>query len=151
MTFSTASMDFSPFSNFINSNSRLTLDVYPNIAFSKLATGATAPAVLAMSTFLQQGQTVFSTTTTTSFVNVVNTLIYLESGDIINSSNYYTTPIKLAIPPGVVRNYTNPFNLIHYLPKGMNNAEYQNALHSTCVTPYFASTGSLFLSIQNHA
>jgi len=150
MCFSTASIDFTPFSSFMDSNSRLTLDIYPTIAFSKVGTGATGPVVLAMSTFLQQDNTVFSTTTVTSFVTAANTRMFLENGTFVDSSNFYTTPIKMAIPQGIVSSFASPYSLIHYLPNGMNDGQYQTALHSTCVTPYFASTGSLYLSIQNH-
>jgi hypothetical protein len=153
MTFSTATISLAPFSNYINSNSRITLDVYPNIAFSKLATGASNVAILPISSFLQYGNTQLLETNTTSFLYAGNTRILLESGinNYINASNFYTTPIKIQIPPNTVSNYSMNYNLVHYMPNGVNNGQLQNALHSNDMHLYFGTTGSIFISIQNIA
>ena len=155
LTFSTASIDLSGFSNYITSNSRLTIDVYPNIAFSKLATGATATTVLPISTFLKYGNTNLYSTTVTSFLNVTNTRVMLErSVDgfppiYVDQSNFFNTPIKLYIPTGEIQTFSNTYNLVHYMPSSLNFNLYQNALHSNDITPFFGSTGSLFVSVQN--
>jgi len=155
LTFSTASIDFSGFSNYITSNSRITIDVYPNIAFSKLATGATATAVLPISTFLKYGDINMYSTTVTSFLNVTNTRVMLErSVDgfppvYVDQSNFFNTPIKLCVPTGEIRSFSNTYNLVHYMPSSLNFNFYQNALHSNDITPFFGSTGSLFVSVQN--
>jgi hypothetical protein len=155
MTFSTASIDLSGFSNYIASNSRVTIDVYPNIAFSKLATGATATTVLPISTFLKYGNSNMYNTTVTSFLNVTNTRVMLErSVDgfppiYVDQSNFFNTPIKLCIPTGIIQTFSNTYNLVHYMPSSLNFNLYQNALHSNDITPFFGSTGSLFVSVQN--
>jgi hypothetical protein len=155
MTFSTASIDLSGFSNYIGSNSRVTIDVYPNIAFSKLATGATTTAVLPISTFLKYGNSNMYSTTVTSFLNVINTRVMLErSVDgfppvYVDQSNFFNTPIKLSVPTGDIKTFSNTYNLVHYMPSSLNFNLYQNALHSNDITPFFGSTGSLFVSIQN--
>jgi hypothetical protein len=155
MTFSTASIDFSGFSNYIASNSRITIDVYPNIAFSKLATGATATAVLPISTFLKYGNSNMYDTTVTSYLNVTNTRVLLErSVDgfppiYVDQSNFFNTPIKLCVPTGAIQTFSNTYNLVHYMPSSLNFNLYQNALHSNDITPFFASTGSLYVSVQN--
>jgi hypothetical protein len=155
LTFSTASIDLSGFSNYIASNSRVTIDVYPNIAFSKLATGATTTAVLPISTFLKYGNTNMYSTTVTSFLNVINTRVMLErSVDgfppvYVDQSNFFNTPIKLTVPTGDIKTFSNTYNLVHYMPSSLNFSLYQNALHSNDITPFFGSTGSLFVSIQN--
>ena len=151
MQFSTASIDLTPFSPYINSNSRITLDIYPTIAFTKLATGATNVAVLPISSFLQQGNSTYYNTTTTSFLYAGNTRVQLEDGYSVDSSNIFNTPISIQIPPGTVSSFINPYNLIHYMPNSINRGGYQNALHSTILTPYFGNTGSIFVSVQNIA
>jgi hypothetical protein len=153
LLFSTAQISFAPFSNFINSNSRITIDLYPTIIFSKLATGATALAVLPISTLLMCNVAVpFPTTTVQNHVFVNNTRVTLESGNIIDNSNSFKTPIKMTIPPGIVSsNFTVPYNILHYMPSSLNNGAFQNALHNQTVVPYFGSTGSIFISVQNLA
>lgn len=150
ITFSTALINFSEFSSFINSNSRLTLDIYPTIALSKLATGATALPTLFISSFLQAGNTPFYNTTTISPVFIGNTRTLLENGSYVDSSNIFNQPIKMTIPQNIVNNaYLSSFALVHYMPSSLNNGGFQNALHNAQVTPTFASTNSLFLSVQN--
>jgi hypothetical protein len=80
-----------------------------------------------------------------------NTRVSLENGRSVDASNLYNTPISIQIPPGTITNYTQPYNLVHYMPNSINNAQYQNALHSTIFTPYFSPTGSIFVSVQNMA
>lgn len=149
LQFSTASINLAGFSNYIASNSRVTLDIYPNIAFSKLATGASNMTVLPISTFLQFGQTYLLSTTVTSYLNVTNTRTLLETGLYVDCSNFFTTPIKISLPTGSISNFTNMYNVVHYMPSSLNNGAFQNALHSNDVTPFFGSTGSLFVSVQN--
>jgi hypothetical protein len=150
LTFSTLSIDFSPFSSFMNSNSRVTLEVYPTIAFSKLATGATNVAFLPISSFLQVDNCNLTSTTVGSHVFVGNTRTLLENNSYVDSSNVWNTPIKMSIPPGKIYNTTSKFSLVHYMPSSMNSGPLQNALHNNTISPFFAST-CVFLSIQNLA
>ncbi len=155
MTFSTVVMDFTPFSNYIYASTVVTLDLYPNIAFTKLGTGATAIPTLPISSFLQFDGTPNLSSVTTSFLNANNTVLNLEPlirGDpyiTIDNSNFFTTPIKLVLYPGTISNYTKPYTLMHYMPKGLQYSPLQNALHSSDIFLTFAETGSLFISIQN--
>jgi hypothetical protein len=150
LCFSTANLNFSHFSSFIDANSRLTLDIYPTIALSKLATGATALPTLFISSFLQAGNTRFFSTTTNSAVFIGNTRTLLENGSYVDSSNIFNQCIKMTIPMNIVNNcYSSTFSLIHYMPSSLNNGGFQNALHDAQITPTFASTNSLFLSVQN--
>lgn len=153
MRFSTAAISLAPFSSFINSASRVTIDIFPQIAFSKLATGANNIAVLPISSFLQYSNTNILTTTVQSHVMINNTYMIQSNGGVItytDSSNFFNSPIRIAIPPGTIgTNYTQTYNLVHYMPSSLNNGAYQNALHNCNVTPYFGSTGSIFVSVQN--
>lgn len=149
MEFSTATIRLDAFSSFINNNSRVTLDIYPTYAFTKLGTGATKPVIVAMSTLLKSGNTVLLDTATTNSLFIGNTRVLLESGLTVDSSNIYNQPIKLTVPIPHVWDYTNPYTLYHYMPSSIQTNQLQNGLHSTIVTPYFGSTGSIFVSVQN--
>jgi len=148
MEFSTAKIRFDAFSSFINSNSKVTLDIYPTYAFSKLGTGATQTAILTISTMLKSGNILLSNTIATNSLFVANTQVRLENGSIIDSSNIYSQPIKISIPPRVW-DFTNPYTLYHFMPNSVQFGALQNALHDATITPYFGSTGSIFVSIQN--
>jgi len=149
MEFSTATINMAGFSNFLNNNSRVTLDIYPTYAFSKLGTGATNPAIVYISTLLKSGNNLLLNTAVTSALYVGNTRTLLESGVTVDSFNIFNQPIKLNIPIPVVWDFTTPYSIYHYMPKSIQTNQLQNALHSTIVTPYFGSTGSIFISIQN--
>jgi hypothetical protein len=149
MEFSTATIRLDAFSSFINNNSRVTLDIYPTYVFTKLGTGATKPVVVAMSTLLKSGNTVLLNTAVTNSLFVGNTRVLLESGLTVDSSNVYNQPIKLTVPIPHVWDYTNPYTLYHYMPSSIQTNQLQNAIHSTIVTPYFGSTGSIYVSVQN--
>jgi hypothetical protein len=143
----------SPFSSFIDSNSRVTIDIFPQIAFSKLATGANNIAILPISSFLQYNTTNIFATTVQNYALIANTYMIQSNGGVISytdSSNFFNTPIRIAIPPGTIgSNYIQPYTLVHYMPSSLNNGAFQNALHNCNVTPYFGSTGSIFVSVQN--
>jgi hypothetical protein len=148
LIFSTASINFASFSNFINTSTILTLDIYPTFAFTKLGTGATNVAVLPISTILMYGNTPVSPTFT-SYVYAGNTRTLLENGATVDSSNFYNSPIRLSfVAEPLVGKYNSNYTLYHMMPNGIQNNELQNALHSTLVTSYIPPT-NLFLSIQN--
>jgi len=150
MEFSTASIRLDALSSFIDARSRITIDVFPTYAFTKLGTGATAPAMLYMSSMLKYGgTTVLYNTTTTSAVFAGTTKITYENNSVSDSSNIFNQPIRLSIPQGTILNYQQPYTLYHYMPSSIQKNQLQNALHSNIITPYFGSTGSIFVSVQN--
>jgi hypothetical protein len=160
LQFSTASINFSPFSSIIDSNSRITLDFYPTIAFTKLATGANNVAMLPISSFLQIGPTPNLSTTTVSYLYAGNTQIFqtqtigggTQITTYIDASNIWNQPFRMAIPKNTIPgNYLSNFNLVHIMPSSLNNGAFQNALHSNLITPLFPSTNSIFITIQNQA
>jgi hypothetical protein len=116
----------------------------------KLGTGATAVPVLPISSLLQYDTNYLHRTTVTSYIYPGNTRVARENGAYIDASNFYTTPIRIYVPPGIVNgNYDYNYSLIHYMPSSLNDGAYQNALHSNTVTPFFGSTGSIYVSVQN--
>jgi hypothetical protein len=159
MEFSTALLKMDSFSSFIDHKSRVTIEVYPSISFTKLATSATAPAVLPISTLLKYGNTILNDTVTTNYLSVGNTRTMLETNVFVDSSNMFNQPIRLSIPQGIfaeldasgntIKNYSFPYTIYHYMPSSVNNGLLKNALHSNYITPYFGSTGSLFVTVQN--
>lgn len=160
MEFSTALLKMDSFSSFIDDKSRVTIELYPTIAFTKLATGATNVAILPISTLLKYGDTLIGNSVTTNYLYAGNTKVMLEGNPQgIDASNIFNQPIRLSIPQGTfasldvdgnkVNNYNFPYTVYHYMPRSVNQAQLQNALHSNYITPYFGSTGSVFVTVQN--
>jgi len=170
MSFSTASINFAPFSNYIDRSSIVTLDIYPTFLFSKLATGASNVTVIPISTSVQygvgSGSILNSDICVTSFAYLTNTQVIANRTDIygnpiptdqwtfLDSSNAYTTPIRMTFPKEFFVDsggsyFTSNYTLVHQLPSSLNNGAYQNALHNNTITPYFTQNDSLFVSIQN--
>jgi hypothetical protein len=158
MEFSTAVLKMDSFSSFIDHKSRVTIEVFPSLSFTKLATGATNVAILPISTLLKYGES-FIHCTTTNYMYVGNTKTVLENGLPVDSSNVFNQPIRISIPQGIfayldpsgnkINNYAVPYSLYHYMPSSINNGQLQNALHANHITPYFGSTGSIFVTVQN--
>lgn len=150
MVFSTANVNLGAYSSFVNSNSLVTIDYYPTILFSKLATGASNVAMIEMSTMAQFGQTILSTPVTTSYLFAGNTTTTLENTSVVNSSNLYNTPIKLQFSTNVIRSlYPSTMTFVHVLNSSINNGSFQNALHNCNVTPYVSRQNGVFVSVQN--
>ena len=152
MEFSTAVIRLDAVSSFINSNSRITVDVFPTLAFTKLGTGATAPAMLYISTMLKAGPTtlLYSTTTTSALYAGTTQMSFEGNPSLrVDSSNIFNQPIRLTIPYGTALDFSKQFTLYHYMPSSIQKNLLQNALHSNIVTPFFGSTGSIFVSVQN--
>jgi len=148
LVFSTASINLSTFSSFINISTIITLDIYPSFAFTKLGTGATNVALLPISTILQYGNTIASAPFT-SYLYAGNTQTKLENEKLVDASNFYNSPIRLTLSTGVtLGNYTNNYTLYHRMPSSIQLNQLQNALHSTFVTSYIPQN-SIFISIQN--
>jgi hypothetical protein len=155
MEFSTATIRLDAFSNFTNSNSRITIEAYPTLLFTKLGTACTSPICLPISTLLKYGNnTLLYNTTTTNYLFAANGLATIGSigtnnNSNINSSNAFQQPIRISVPQNTVLNYESNYSLYHYMPNSINNAQFQQGLHSNQFTPYFGSTGSIFVSVQN--
>jgi hypothetical protein len=154
LTFSSANFSLSSFNPYMISSTRITLDFYPQIAFTKLATGATAPALITVSSFLQVGTTqLLNTTVNTSFLASQSVVIQgYPSGPLqyYDASNTYTSPIRITVlGSSIVGNTASTFTLVHVLPSSLNNGGFQNALHGCNVTPVFGNPGGLYVSVQN--
>lgn len=149
LEFSTAVMRLDSFSSFMNSNSKVTFDIYPTYSFTKLGTGATEIPVLPLSTLLKCGSNILYNTCVTRHLYAGNTRTLLESGLSVDSFNIFNQPIRLTVPAPYEWDYTKTYDIYHYMPSSVQFGALQNALHSTIVTPYFGSTGSIFVTVQN--
>jgi hypothetical protein len=150
MIFSTATLNMAPFSNFINQSSIITVDFYPTYAFTKIASGATAPAMICMSSFLTYNGSNIQSSVTESYFYVSRSRVTLENTNVIDDSNIFTQPIRIVIPQNTVNcNVLGTYYLTHRLVSSVNQGSFQNALHCNLVTPMFGSRGSIFVSVQN--
>ena len=158
MEFTTATIRLDAFSSFTNSNSRITIETYPTILFSKLGTGSVinTPLCFPISTLLKYGNnTLLYNTTTTNYLFAANGMSIVSdpasSNGIrfIDSSNAFQQPIRISVPQNTVLNYESNYSLYHYMPGAINYGVFQQGLHNNNFTPYFGSTGSIFVSVQN--
>jgi len=153
MEFSTAIIRLDALSSFINTTySKVTIEVYPTLSFSHIGTGASKGVVIPISTMLKsEPGFLLSNTTVTNFFYVGNSST-TYTGNPVNPqsmNNVYTQPIRISIPQGTVLNYATPYTLYHYMPGSVQGGALQNALHDNVITPYYGSTGSIFVSVQN--
>ena len=141
LIFSTCVIPFDTVSSYMNSNSRIYLDIYPTFAFNELNTGATGSMVIPLSTTIFRG--------TTQLSNVINTSYLIANSKTAGYSNYFQAPVKLQIPGSEVYGYFNSnFILYHH----MNNAltlGLNPGLKSNAVTVQYSSTNGIFISLQN--
>lgn len=140
LVFSSATISLDSFSSYITNRSQINLDIYPTYVFDKLNTGATAYKLINMSSFIAYSNT-FVKPTAESFVFAQN--------QATNFGNIYNQPIKMQIPGcNFVNKYTSPYVLCHYLTGGYS-VGLQAGFADSNVEIQFASTNSLFLSVQN--
>ncbi len=140
LVFSSATISLDSFSSYITNVSQVNLDIYPTYIFDNLNTGASAYKLINMSTFIAYSNT-FVKPTATSFVFAQNKTA--------NYGNIYNQPIKMQIPgSNFVNKYASPYVLCHYLTGGYS-VGLQAGFANSNVEIQFASTNSLFLSIQN--
>jgi hypothetical protein len=143
--FSTASFDLTPFSNYIVSTTRLSLELYPTYLFSKLSDNATSPGIIPISTMIQVGNDFLSTTTTSYIVAQTQNL----TAPSIPGSNVFNQPIRVEIPPSsIVGDFTSTVTLFHFLPGALFSGPPENAFINGNYSFYFGRPGA-FLTVQN--
>lgn len=141
LIFSTCIVPFDTVSSYMNSNSRIYVDVYPTFAFNELNTGATGSITIPLSTTIYRGTTLLS--------NVVNTSYLIANSKTTGFSNYFQAPIKLQVPGNTVAGFFDQqFILYHYMPNALTLG-LDSGLKSNAVTVRYSSTNSIFLSLQN--
>lgn len=138
--FSTAKLSFDNFSSYILNTSRINLEIYPTFVFPRLNTGATTYSLFNMSSMIAYGSNylspvasswVYAGTTTSGFGNV------------------FQQPIQFQIPGSLIQNkYSSDYYLVHNLPSSVTS-NLTDGFVSGDIQVQFASTNSVFLSIQN--
>ena len=134
---STLNTQFDSFSSFINSRTKLTLDLYPNILFPNINTNGIS-RTFAVSSFLQYGGNQI-------LDPIHQTLLY---GINNSASNVFNPSMRLNISGSIISsNYADPYVLVHrvvsaadIIPNGFSNPN---------VSLFFDSTTSYYLTIQN--
>jgi DNA-binding MarR family transcriptional regulator len=147
--FSTASMDLSVFSNYIQRSTSVLLDIFPTYTFTKIGTGMGGVSVIPLSTMLQVGNTLLSNTTTTNFVVANQCKIVLDSNTFIDSSNVYQQPIRMTIPKETIVTFDSPYALVHRMPGALLSNLNQNGLNDRNVSVFFDVKKSIQITIQN--
>jgi hypothetical protein len=139
--FSTANLNIDRWSSFINAQSLITIEAYPQLYFANL--GLTSnPSLIFMSTFIQAGGSNF--TSSFMFQSAIYPTTYSN-----NQSNRYYQPVKLTLPGSAIQGfYPQPMRLAHYLPNAVTIGTTQGFSNSN-VSIFFGSTNSVFLSVQN--
>ena len=141
LIFSTCVVPFDTMSSYMNTRSRIYVDIYPTFAFNELNTGATGSMVLPLSTVLYRG--------TTLVPNVTNTSYLVANSKTAGFSNYFQASVKLQIPGSeVAGQFANEFRLYHYMPNALTLG-LDPGLKSNAVTIQYSSTNGIFLSLQN--
>lgn len=142
LLFSTGIVPFAAFSSFINSNSRISLDIFPTFAFTELNTMATRSLVTPMSTFIQCANHRISST---------NTSWLIANSKTTGFSNYFQQQLKLNfLGSDIIPCYTSSYILYHHLPNGMT-INLDPGLKASSITVQYGSTNSMFVSVQNYA
>lgn len=141
LLFSTCVIPFDTMSSYMNTKSRIYVDVYPTFAFTELNTAATGSIVLPLSTVIYRNTTLLS--------NTVNTSYMVANSKTNGFSNYFNTPIKLQVDGNdVAGNFDKQFRLYHYMPTALTLG-LSPGLKSSNVTVQYSSTNGVFLSLQN--
>jgi hypothetical protein len=149
-SFSTVKFDLAPFSNYIVSTSKLSLEVYPTYIFSKISDGAQTPGLIAMSTLLQVGFD-FLSAQTTSYI-FAQAQGNFPQQPTFPLSNMYNQPIRIEIPPSsIVGDFTNSVTLYHYLPYSVTNGGgTENRFTNSNYSFYYGQPGA-YLTVHNNA
>jgi hypothetical protein len=138
--FSTANLQLSHFSNYITSNSRVTVELYPTFTFDTLTTGALTSKAFTMTTNIQYGATVLATSNQTLVIGTSATNGY---------SNYFQQPLKLTFPGSLVAGaYASNYMLTHTVTGGLSyitNVGFRNSN----LEVFYGPKNSYFVSVQN--
>jgi hypothetical protein len=136
---STLDTQLSNFSNYINKDTNISLEVYPNIIFPQINTDSN-PQIYHMSSFIQYNGSNIGIQQQTKFLAMNN-----------SASNLFQQGLRLNIPGSIINNnYSYPYLLNHrFMNVYASNTNV--GFSSSNVQIYMDSTSSYYLSIQNIA
>ena len=146
MIFSTALLRFDNFSSYIQPTTKVIVDIYPNIVFNELNTGATSYQYIPMSTYMS----CFAPNNTFSNIySSITTSWIFGQNKTTGFGNFFNTQMKLTIPaPTIMNNYMSNFIVCHNVVNGITYST-SPGLKSNVIDIRFSSTNSVFLTIQN--
>jgi hypothetical protein len=136
---SSATVNFDGFSSFIRSTSQISFDANINVFLEGPADGTGATDFYGISTFLFCHNTIVPTT------------LYADTFHIITgTSNIYSKMITMNISTSFIqKNYRSSYNIVHSVTNSIVNNYSPADYFNTGVSPYMASTNSLFVTILN--
>ena len=142
INFSSATINFGDYSNYITSTSLITIDVYPTFLFNEMSL-ICATTVFSFSTLLQYDHN--------PVPDIVNHSYLVGTGFLTGNSNFFNQPIRMTFTGcNIVGHYDQPYTLIHRMPGSLSyNLTGGIDNTTTSMAMYMASTNSLFISIQN--
>lgn len=151
--FSTANLQLSSFSKYIQSNSRLILDIYPNFLFCYMTDpqNYNTTQQFTLSTFL--------TYKNSNLLMTTNNSLFVASSYANNTSNAFQIPMRLSVIGSNLLNAAAPnFNLTSnddfVVTHRLINAGSSNlspGFRNSNIQLYMASTNSVYLSVQNNS
>jgi hypothetical protein len=134
---STLNTQLDSFSSFINSRTKLTLDIYPNILFPNINTNGVS-RTFTVSSFLQYGGTPIYNPIHQTWLYGINN----------SASNMFSPSMRLNVSGSVINsNYLQPYVLVHRIINA--NFTAPNTFSNSNVNIFFDSTTSYYLTIQN--
>ena len=134
---STLNTQLDSFSSFINSRTKLTLDIYPNILFPNINTNGVS-RTFTVSSFLQYGGTPIYNPIHQTWLYGINN----------SASNMFSPSMRLNVPGSLIHsNYLQPYVLVHRIINA--NFTAPNTFSNSNVNIFFDSTTSYYLTIQN--
>jgi hypothetical protein len=140
MFFSSARLRFDMFSSYILNTSRINLEILPTFVFSRLNSGATSYSLINMSSMIAYGN---------SYLTPVASSWVYAGTQTSGFGNLFQQPIQFQIPGSLIQNnYSSNYFLVHNLVSSITSNTAPGFVNGT-VELQFASTNSLFLSIQN--
>ncbi len=138
--FSTANLQLSLFSNYITSNSRVTVELYPTFIFDRITTGSLTSKSFTMTTGIQYGATTLATS---------NQSLVVATSATDGYSNYFQQPLKLTFPGSLVAGaYASNYTLTHTVTGGLSYLT-QVGFRDSNLSVFYGPTNSYFVSVQN--
>ncbi len=138
--FSTANLQLGSFSNYITSNSRVTVELYPTFVFDTLTAGALTSKAFTMTTGIQYGATTLATSNQSLVVATSATNGY---------SNSFQQPLKLTFPGSLVAGtYASNYVLTHTVTGGLSYIT-NVGFRDSNLSVFYGPTNSYFVSVQN--
>ena len=140
MYFSTANLQLASHSNFLTSNTSVTLDVYPNFLFCRLNL-ADSTQFYPISTMVQYGRNILLQTTNVSYM--------MASGLKEGQSNAFQQPFRMTLKGSdIAGKNVNDYVLVHRIENCLSS-NLTGGFTNSNINVYMASTNSVYVTMTN--